>query len=539
MRVTLDRGDIVTLNSVSAGFNAAGRGTFIVLNAENAEALVAFVSQKKVRHAPAWAVVIRRKELEAGDLDCEGFVELNRLSRVKKVHCRKIGAVKREKLDEILRLLAKYAASIYHACFGRHVVSSEIPASGKVLDEKDLFSLIDASLDLWLSAGRFAAAFEERFPRLIGAKFCALTNSGSSANLLALSALTSNKLGDRKLKSGDEVITVAAGFPTTVAPIVQNGLTPVFVDVDLGTYNINTEQLERSVSTRTRAIFVAHTLGNPFSVDRVKETADRHDLWLVEDSCDALGSKFDGRYTGTFGDISTFSFYPAHHITMGEGGAVVTSNAELHRIVCSLRDWGRDCWCPTGKDNTCGKRFGWKFGSLPVGYDHKYVYSHLGYNLKITDLQAAIGLSQLKKLPAFTRRRKKNFNVLYDEFKKLGLDRYFILPRWLPKSDVSWFGFPLTIKDGVGFNRNELIDFLDKKHVGSRLLFAGNILRQPAFTENEVGYRVVGDLANTEKICTSTFWVGLWPGISEKQDKHMIDLFSSFVESPGAHLGGE
>jgi CDP-6-deoxy-D-xylo-4-hexulose-3-dehydrase len=365
-----------------------------------------------------------------------------------------------------------------------------------------------------------------------------LVNSGSSANLVALSALTSHKLGKKRLKPADEVITVAAGFPTTIAPIVQNRLVPVFVDVELGTYNVDVGQLERGVSERTKAIFIPHTLGNPFDVDKVLEIADQHDLWLIEDNCDALGSKYGNKCTGTFGDLSTFSFYPAHHITMGEGGAVVSVDSELHKIVCSFRDWGRDCWCPPGKDNTCKNRFGWKMGSLPLGYDHKYVFSHLGYNLKATDFQAAVGLSQLRKLSRFTKKRNDNFNLLYNGFKKEGFDKYFILPRWLPKSDASWFGFPLTIRDGVQFQREELTRFLEKKGIGTRLLFAGNIVRQPAFTEDGIRYRLISDLTNTEKICMDTFWIGLWPGISGKQIEYMLDMFTSFIATVDVHNAG-
>lgn len=528
----LNSGDIVIAHLDDSSLKVSGKAAFLILDIINLEVLAAPISPKKtVDINLAHVTTISKKDLQEGGGECEGTLELSRILCIKKNCCRKIGVVKKKKLDEILRLFAKYAVSIYYDCFHKRMVSSEIPASGKVLDKNDLFNMIDASLDMWLTAGRFAEAFEEKFPRLIGAKHCALVNSGSSANLLALTTLTSYKLGDRKLELGDEVITVAACFPTTVTPIIQNGLAPVFVDVELGSYNIDVKQLSRAISKKTKAIFVAHALGNPFDVEKIMEIAEKHNLWVIEDNCDGLGSKYAGKYTGTFGDISTFSFYPAHHMTMGEGGAVATSDVKLHRIVCSLRDWGRDCWCPTGKDDTCGKRFGWSFGSLPFGYDHKYVYSHLGYNLKATDFQAAIGLSQLKKLSGFAKKRKRNFNMLYNGFKKLFLDSYFILPRWLPKSDVSWFGFPLTIRDGAGFNRNELVSFLEERQIGSRLLFAGNILRQPAFTKNEIKHRVVGELVNTDKICTSTLWIGLWPGISEKQVKFIIDAFSSFTGS--------
>ena len=528
----LKTGDVVTADLAGHDRDKSERATLLVLNRRNSRLLTALIVPRKVADASfKYATLITRKDLEEGNIEHEGFLELDRIVQLKEADCSKTGVVTSEKLDEILRLFTKYASSMYFDSLHKNEKSRGISASGKVLDEYDLFSLMDASLDMWLTAGRFAEEFEKEFPRSLGAEYCALVNSGSSANLLALSALTSHKLGDKRLKPGDEVLTVAAGFPTTVTPIIQNRLVPVFADVELGTYNIDIEQLESGISEKTRAIFIAHTLGNPFDVDKVLKIASKYNLWLIEDNCDALGSKYKGKYTGTFGDISTFSFYPAHHMTMGEGGAVVSNDPDMHRIICSLRDWGRDCWCPPGKDNTCKKRFGWKMGSLPLGYDHKYVYSHLGYNLKATDFQAAIGLSQLRKLPSFINKRKENFNLLYDGFKKEGLNEYFILPQWLPKSDVSWFGFPLTIKDGMRFRRKKLINFLEERKIGTRLLFAGNILRQPAFTENDICYRVIGSLANTDKICMDTFWIGLWPGISERQIRYMLDVFASFSKA--------
>lgn len=501
----------------------------LVLEARNSRLLATPFVTKKTEDSYGKRVSVCKRDLQEGDIENEGFLELNKLFYLRKVDSRKIGVLTREKLNKVLRSFTKYAASLYFDSFHKDQKLVNVPASGKVLDKNDLFNMIDASLDMWLTAGRFAEEFERKFARTLGSEHCALVNSGSSANLVALSALTSHKLGTKRLKPADEVITLAAGFPTTVAPIVQNRLVPVFVDVELGTYNVDVEQLKRSVSERTKAIFLPHTLGNPFDVDKVLEIADRNDIWLVEDNCDALGSKYGNKCTGTFGDISTFSFYPAHHMTMGEGGAVVSDDRELHKIVCSFRDWGRDCWCPPGKDNTCKNRFGWKMGSLPLGYDHKYIFSHLGYNLKATDFQAAIGLSQLRKLSKFTKKRKENFNLLYAGFKKEGLDKYFILPRSLQKSDASWFGFPLTIKDGVQFQRKALTRFLEEKGIGTRLLFAGNIVRQPAFTEDSIRYRVTNDLTNTEKICMDTFWIGLWPGISGKHIEYVLDTFSSFI----------
>lgn len=402
-----------------------------------------------------------------------------------------------------------------------------IPVSGKVLDVNDLINLVDASLDMWLTSGRYAEQFEKEFARFLGVKYCALVNSGSSANLIAVSALTSYKLGERRLRPGDEVITVAAGFPTTIAPIVQNRLVPVFIDVKLGTYNYDVSQLEKAITDKTKAIFMAHTLGNPFNLDKVMELAKKYNLWVIEDNCDALGAKYRNKYTGTFGHIATFSFYPAHHITMGEGGAVVTNDPELYKIMLSFRDWGRDCWCPPGKDNTCGKRFSQQHGNLPFGYDHKYVYSHLGYNLKVTDMQAAVGLSQLKKLPEFIKKRQDNFSLLYEGLKDL--EDYFILPKATENSEPSWFGFPITIKENVPFNRNQLIDYLEKNKIGTRLLFAGNILRQPLFVNNDVEYRIVGSLKNTDIIMERTFWIGVWPGINKKMVKYIISVIEKFT----------
>ncbi|OXT09506.1 lipopolysaccharide biosynthesis protein RfbH [Thermoanaerobacterium thermosaccharolyticum] len=403
-----------------------------------------------------------------------------------------------------------------------------IPPSGKVLDEDDLINLIDASLDMWLTSGRYAKEFEKQFAEFLGIRYCSLVNSGSSANLIAISALTSYKLGDRRLKPGDEVITVAAGFPTTIAPIIQNRLVPVFIDVELGTYDYDVNQIEKAISDKTKAIFMAHTLGNPFNLDKVLELAKRYNLWVIEDNCDALGAKYRGKYTGTYGHIATFSFYPAHHITMGEGGAVVTDDPELHKIILSFRDWGRDCWCPPGKDNTCGRRFSQQHGELPFGYDHKYVYSHLGYNLKVTDIQAAIGLSQLKKLPKFIEKRQENFRILYEGLKDL--ENYFILPKATENSEASWFGFILTIKENAPFNRNELINYLEKNKIGTRLLFAGNILRQPAFTNNDIEYKIIDNLKNTDIIMERTFWIGVWPGIDEKMAQYIIDVIKKFIK---------
>ena len=403
---------------------------------------------------------------------------------------------------------------------------SYIPPSGKVVDADDLANIIDASLDMWLTSGRYGDEFEKEFPKFIGAKHCSIVNSGSSANLVAMTALTSYKLGDKRLRPGDEVITVAAGFPTTVSPLIQNGLVPVFIDVELGTYDFDATKIEEAISDKTKAIFMAHTLGNPFNIEKVMELAEKYDLWVVEDNCDALGAKYNGQYTGTFGHISCYSFYPAHHITMGEGGAVVTNDVKLHNIMRSIRDWGRDCICPPGKDGICNNRFTQKHGDLPQGYDHKYVYSHLGYNLKVSDMQAAIGLSQLKKLPLFIEKRQENYKLLFEGLKKF--EEYLILPVATKNSEPSWFGFPITVKENDKFDRNELVKFLEDNKIGTRLLFAGNLLRQPVFTENNYNYRVVGELKNTDVVMNGTFWIGVWPGMDNECTDYIINKFEKF-----------
>ena len=404
---------------------------------------------------------------------------------------------------------------------------SNIPYAGRVYDEKELISLVDSALEFWLTAGRFANQFEKEFADFLGVKHCLLTNSGSSANLLAISALTSYTLGDKQLKPGDEVITLAAGFPTTVNPIIQNNLIPVFVDVKLGTYNIMCDKIENAISDKTKAIFMAHTMGNPFNLNAVMEIAQKHDLWLIEDNCDALGSKYDGKYTGTFGHIATFSFYPPHHMTMGEGGALVTNDTQLKRLIESFRDWGRDCWCGSGCDNSCGKRFEWQLGELPYGYDHKYIYSHIGYNLKVTDMQAAVGVAQLKKLPSFIAARKKNFKLLYDGLKKY--EQYFILPEVEGKADPSWFGFLLTVREDAGFTKNEIVEYLEDNKIATRMLFAGNIIRHPSF--KDVKYRIYGDLPNTDRIMNDTFWIGVYPGLTIVMIEYVLTVFDNFIDN--------
>ncbi len=399
-----------------------------------------------------------------------------------------------------------------------------VPVSGKVLDPSDIAALVDASLDGWLTAGRFHEDFERALARYVGARSALFVNSGSSANLIALSALTSPKLGKRALKPGDEVLTVAAGFPTTVNPIIQNNLKPVLVDVNLSTYDAIPEMLREAVSPKTKAIMMAHTLGNPFDLDTVRELCDKHGLWLVEDSCDALGSTYDGKKTGSFGDTATLSFYPAHHITTGEGGAVFVKSPLVRKQAESFRDWGRDCYCETGHDNTCHKRFEWQLGTLPVGYDHKYIYSHIGYNLKATDMQAALGLSQLEKIEKFSYARKQNFKYLLKGLSKV---QGLIMPRATEKSDPSWFGFPITLDPKHPADREDLLRFLDARKIGTRLLFAGNLTRQPAY--KNVEWRVVGDLTNTDIVMKRTFWVGTYPGLNSSMLDYIVSSISEFM----------
>lgn len=427
----------------------------------------------------------------------------------------------RQKVFEAIRLFFEYKCAPSPFIPGK----TAVPVSGKVLDINEMINLVDASMDFWLTTGRYADEFERKLAQRLQVKHSALTNSGSSANLLAVSALTSPELGERRLKPGDEVITVAASFPTTVNPIIQHGAVPVFLDVDIPTYTVRASDIERAITEKTRAIMVAHTLGNPFDLDAVRKVAKAHQLFLVEDSCDALGSTYRGQPVGSFGDLSTFSFYPAHHITMGEGGAVATNNSKLIALVESFRDWGRDCWCDPGKDNTCGKRFGWKLGDLPFGYDHKYTYSHLGYNLKVTDMQAAIGVAQLDKLEDFISVRKRNFDLLHRGLSRF--EEFLVLPQATLHAEPSWFGFILTIRDGAPFSRESLTSYLEDNKISTRLLFAGNITKQPYF--HSIPYRVVGSLANTDRIMNHSFWVGLFPGITVEMIEYVVAQFSAFL----------
>lgn len=428
--------------------------------------------------------------------------------------------------------MVKEYANTFHNNEDEYKKGDRIPYASRVYDENEFVNLIDSSLEFWLTAGRYANKFEKEFAEYLGVKYCSLVNSGSSANLLAFMTLTSPLLGERQVKRGDEVITVAAGFPTTIAPIIQYGAVPVFVDVTIPQYNIDVSQLKDALSDKTKAVMIAHTLGNPFNLEHISKFCKEHDLWLIEDNCDALGSTYtingEEKLTGTIGDIGTSSFYPPHHMTMGEGGAVYTNNSLLNKIIKSFRDWGRDCQCSSGQDNLCGNRFTQKYGELPIGYDHKYVYSHFGYNLKATDLQAAIGCAQLEKFPSFVERRKYNFNRLKEGL--ADLKDKLILPEAAKNSNPSWFGFMITVKDG---DKNDLVQYLEDKGVQTRMLFAGNILKQPCFDElrdDETKYRVVGNLENTNKIMNNTFWIGVYPGMTDEKLDYMIECIKNYFK---------
>ena len=439
-----------------------------------------------------------------------------------------------EAREEIKSIVARYYKDFKKSSYDKPFVEGDrIPYASRVYDEKEMCNLVDATLDFWLTAGRFVEEFEQKFCDYLGVKYCSLVNSGSSANLNAFMALTSPLLGERRIRRGDEVITVAAGFPTTVTPIIQYGAVPVFVDITIPQYNIDVTMLDEALSEKTKAVMVAHTLGNPFDLNAVKKFCDDHQLWLIEDNCDALGSKYtyygEERFTGTVGDIGTSSFYPPHHMTMGEGGAVYTNNPLLHKAIRSFRDWGRDCVCPSGKDNMCGHRFDRQYGELPLGYDHKFVYSHFGYNLKTTDLQAAVGCAQLEKFPLFVERRKHNFNRLKDGLK--GTEDKLILPAASEYADPSWFGFLVTCREGV--DRNKIVSHVESKGIQTRMLFAGNLIKHPCFDEmrkNEEGYRVVGTLKNTDRVMADSFWVGVYPGLKDEMIDYMIETIKAALQ---------
>jgi CDP-6-deoxy-D-xylo-4-hexulose-3-dehydrase len=430
----------------------------------------------------------------------------------------------KEQLRTQISSLVEQYAELAYAPTKFEAGKNVIPPSGKIIGAKELQNMVDASLDGWLTTGRFNDAFEKRLTEFLGVKHALTTNSGSSANLLAFSALTSHKLGERAIQPGDEVISVAAGFPTTVNPILQFGAVPVFVDVQLGTYNINPAKIEAAITPKTKAIMLAHTLGNPYDLDTITALAKKHNLWLIEDCCDALGSTYSGKMAGTFGDIGTLSFYPAHHITMGEGGAIFTNNNELKLIIESFRDWGRDCYCGPGQDNTCGKRFCWKLGDLPEGYDHKYTYSHLGYNLKISDMQAACALAQMDQLEEFIAARKANFAYLKNGLRSC--EEFLLLPEATANSDPSWFGFPITIKPEANIKRVDLLQYLDEHKIGTRLLFAGNLTRQPYMKDRN--FRISGELTNTNIVMNDTFWVGVYPGLDTEMLDFVIEKLETF-----------
>lgn len=433
---------------------------------------------------------------------------------------------------EIFEKVKQYYTEIHQPTLNAPFIKnkSRINYASRIFDENELINLVDSSLDFWLTYGKYSKEFETKLANYLGVRWAFLVNSGSSANLLAFYTLTSPLLKERQIKRGDEVITVAAGFPTTVSPIIQYGAVPVFIDIDLETFNIDTKQLDRAVSSKTKAVMTAHTLGNPANLRAIKSFCDEYNLWLIEDNCDSLGSMYDGKFTGTWGDIGTSSFYPPHHMTTGEGGAIYTDNPLLKKIMLSMRDWGRDCYCESGVDNTCNARFTQQFGTLPWGYDHKYVYSHFGFNLKVSDMQAAVGVAQLDKLPGFIEKRKENFAALYNGLRDL--DNFFVFPKATSNSDPSWFGFMLTLKDGLKFTRNDIVQFLESHNIQTRNLFAGNIIRQPAFDAmiRDLNYRVIGDLPNTDKIMNDSFWVGVYPGMNSECIDYIIEIIHNFVK---------
>ncbi len=526
----LELGDIVVANYPSLGKNIEKKELGLVYDIkEDGFQILHITTEENLDHSHS--VKISNKDLIDGNLPQDYIIITDSMLFIgKELIIQKVAKISIQKIDKLLRQMAHTIIekhyNVVHKKYEDFIPGETyIHYAGRVYNAEEMKALVDSALDFWITAGRFAKQFEEEFTKFLGVKHCILTNSGSSANLLAISALTSPKLGERRLKIGDEVITTACAFPTTVNPIIQNNLIPVFVDVDIGTYNIQAGKIEEALSKKTKAIFLAHTLGNPFNLDKVLEICEKYDLWLIEDNCDALGSKYKGQYTGTSGHIATFSFYPAHHITMGEGGALVTNDTQLKRLIDSFRDWGRDCWCEPGHDNTCGKRFNWHLGDLPSGYDHKYIYSHIGYNLKVTDMQAAIGVEQLKKITWFIERRKRNFQMLYDGLEKY--EEYFILPKALSESEPSWFGFPISIKKDSRFKRDRIVNYLEENKIATRMLFGGNLIRQPAY--NNIKYRKSDLLGNTDFVMNNHFWIGVYPGLKQTMIEYIIEKFHAFM----------
>jgi CDP-6-deoxy-D-xylo-4-hexulose-3-dehydrase len=493
---------------------------------DNDDVRIAFITKTAVDEAQGF--VLESADFEDESLKHQSHIRVDKTFNLHSSRIEKpVVKLSNKGYERVLRRLVTldipaFAALKYHDK-SFQPGTSVVPPSGKVIGAPELKNMIEASLDGWLTTGRFNEAFEKRFAEFVGVPYALTTTSGSSANLLAFTALTSHKLGARALKPGDEVITVAAGFPTTVNPMLQNGMVPVFVDVDIPTYNIDPAKIAAAISPKTKAIMVAHTLGNPFNLDVVMALAEEHNLWVIEDCCDALGSTYKGQHVGTFGHIATCSFYPAHHITMGEGGMIFTKDRDLRTIIESFRDWGRDCYCGPGCDNTCGKRFGQQLGTLPMGYDHKYTYSHLGYNLKITDMQAACALAQMDRLPGFIAARKQNFTYLKNRLQSC--EEFLILPEATAGSEPSWFGFPVTLREAAGIDRVELLKYLDQNKIGTRLLFAGNLTRQPYFEGRT--YRISGELTNTDKIMNDTLWIGVYPGLTES----MLDFVCEKIEA--------
>jgi CDP-6-deoxy-D-xylo-4-hexulose-3-dehydrase len=531
-RPTLEFGDIVLIQNPDQDLKT--NDLALIYEANNKEASIFSITRTSPKHNP-YAIRIKKEDTIDHDLPTTFYVLTNTMRSVDvQSVSKKVGRLSTRKIDEILRSMFHKLVEKHHQYVHKKDTDfipgkTYIRYAGRFYDADEMKNLTDASLDFWLTAGRFAKQFEQEFAQFLNAKYCLLTNSGSSANLLAVSALTSPKLGKQSLRPGDEVITTACAFPTTVNPILQNNLVPVFIDVDIGTYNIIVDHIESALSERTKAIFLAHTLGNPFDLDSVMKIAQDRKLWVIEDNCDALGSKYHDAYTGTVGHIGTFSFYPPHHITTGEGGALVTNDLQLKRLIASFRDWGRDCWCESGHDNTCQKRFAWKLGTLPLGYDHKYIFSHIGYNLKATDMQAAVGVAQLKKLPQFIEARKRNWEILFEGLK--AYKDFFVLPRVDKNTDPSWFGFLLTIREDAPFSKSDIVTHLEKHQIATRMLFAGNIIRQPSFTN--VKYRAIGNLKNTDVIMNQAFWIGVYPGMTETMLEYMISTIAEFVKNHG------